>query len=459
MRPFHSFSARLLCALLMCSASLWAQAQNLRQAPATGNPRLGLNVTPGLLAAPERSANFIVALVDSEPITNHDVRIAIERLRAQATQSGMTLPEPEQLARDALEMLIFERSQLQWAKLSGLRVSDEDINGVVETLAQRNQLSVDEFYRALERQGTSKKRFLDNLRDQQTLKRLRDRDVPGRIVVSEPEIDRYLSEQKAAMSQKGGLELAQILLPLADGASPEQIAQAEQTARGWLREISQGADFHAIARQRSGAPDRIEGGRMGLREADRYPELFLDATRNTPVGGVAGPIRSGAGFHLLKVVERRQAGVLTMAQTRARHILIKPGGNLSQNAVRLRLLQFKNDIESGRQDFAQMARQHSQDASAAQGGDLGWAVPGQFVPEFEQVMEGLQPGQISDPLLSRFGVHLIQVLERREVPLTPRQERDYAKDMLREAKYDQTLETWAREIRGKAYIEYREPPL
>ena len=329
---------------------------------------------------------------------------------------------------------------------------------MANNIAGRNQLSLDDFFREIERQGLSKKRFLQNLKEQQILQRLRDRDVPGRIRVTELEIDRFLAQQKASLVKKASLELAQILIPLPDQASEEQVRRAEQTAQQWRREIEQGADFFDLARQRSASPDRIEGGRMGLRETDRYPDLFIEATRSIAVGGLAGPIRSGAGFHLLKVIQRNQSGTLTMTQTRARHILLRPGGDLSQNAARARLFQYKSDIERGRADFAQIARAHSQDGSAPQGGDLGWASPGQFVPEFEEVMDALLPGQISDPLVSRFGVHIIQVNERREVPLTPAQERDFARRTLREAKYDETLQTWAKEIRGRAFIEYREPP-
>ena len=441
---------------LILVLSSGVQAQALRAGAGTG-PRLGLNVAPGLLAAPERSANFIVALVDNEPITNHDVRMAIQRLREQAAQTGLNI-QPDQMANEALELLIFERSQLQWAEQSGLRVSDAELQAQAANIANRNQLSLDDFYREIERQGLSKKRFLQNLKEQQLLQRLRDRDVPARIRVTDLEVDRFLAQQKASLVKKGSLELAQILIPLPDPASPEQVRQAEQTAGQLRREIEQGADFFELARQRSASADRLEGGRMGLRETDRYPELFVEATRNLALGALAGPVRSGAGFHLLKVIQRNQSGALTMVQTRARHILLRPSGDMSQSAARARLFQYKSEIERGAADFAQLARQHSQDGSASGGGDLGWASPGQFVPEFEDVMDALRPGQIADPLVSRFGVHLIQVLERREVPLTPTQERDFARRTLRESKYDETLQTWAKEIRGKAFIEYREPP-
>lgn len=424
----------------------------------TGSPSgVGLNVSPNLLATPDRSVNFIVALVDNEPITNHDVRMAMQRLSTQAQQNGIAI-KTENLANDALELLVFERTQLQWAEQSGIKISEEDMQSSAEQVAERNRMTPEEFYQALERQGVSKKRFLTNLREQQMLQRLRDRDVPARINITDSEIDRFLAQQKAELAKNARLELAQILLTVPEDASPEQVKQAEQTIAQWRREIEQGADFEQLARQRSQAMDRQQGGRMGLREVERYPELFIEATRDLTVGAIAGPIRSGAGWHLLKLIQREQSNALTMVQTRARHILLKPAGNLSQSAARARLFQMKNDIERGQADFAQLAREQSQDGSAAQGGDLGWASPGQFVPEFEQLMNELQPGQVSEPLVSRFGVHILQVMERREVPLTSRQEREYARTALRETKYGETLEVWAKELRGKAFIEYREPP-
>lgn len=453
----RTLNTNRLCALILVVFSLGAQAQTLRLGNPAGSPRAGLSATPAALTPPERSVDFIVALVDNDPITNQDVKAAAQRLRTQAAQSGLPEIPPAQLNQEALEMLIFERSQLQWAKTSGVRVSDTELQERVQAIASRNQLSLDDFYRELERQGVSKTRFLQTLREQQILQRLRDREVPSRVVVTDAEIDLFLRQEKADLKSKGRIELAQILIPVPEGAAPEQWEQAMQTAQQWLQEIRQGADFLALAQARSAAPDRANSGRMGLRPLDRYPELFLQAVKDTPTGGVVGPIRSGAGWHLLKVLEQPQSAI-TMPQTRSRHILLRPSAELSQAAARARLFQYKKDLESGRADFAQLAREHSQDASASQGGDLGWVTPGQFVPEFEQVMDNLAPGEISDPLISRFGLHLIQVLERRDVPLSAQQEREYARNALREQKFPQALQTWSREIRGKAFIEYREPP-
>jgi peptidyl-prolyl cis-trans isomerase SurA len=282
--------------------------------------------------------------------------------------------------------------------------------------------------------------------------------VPARIKVSEPEIDQFLTQQKS-QTQTQQIHLAQLLVAVPDNASSEQVQQLEAKAQALLKQAREGADFSRLAQEHSQSQDRANAGQMGLRPVDRYPSLFVEATQKLAVGELAGPVRSGAGFHLLKVIEKPAAvTALTIAQTQARHILLRPGGQLSQTAARAQLAQMKRRVELGQANFADLAKEFSQDASAAQGGDLGWASPGMFVPEFEEVMNRLAIGEVSEPLVSRFGVHLIQVQARRNSPLTAREERDYARNALKERKYDETYETWAQEIRGRAYIEYREPP-
>ena len=265
-----------------------------------------------MLVSPDRSVDFIVALVDNDPITNHDVHMMMQRMKEQSAQSGSSPGQPGMLS-EALEMLIYERSQLLLAKEQNIRIGDEELNSLAESIATRNDMPLEQLFRTIERQGLTKKRFLQNLREQQTLQRLRDREVPGRIKITEPEIDRVLTEQKAIAAQQAPIELAQILIALPESASPEQVAEAEQKARQWRTQIEQGADFEAWARQNSQSDDRARGGRMGMRPAQRYPELFVAAIQNMPEGAVVGPIRSGAGWHLLKLVSR-QPGVLTLPQ-------------------------------------------------------------------------------------------------------------------------------------------------
>jgi peptidyl-prolyl cis-trans isomerase SurA len=265
----------------------------------------------------------------------------------------------------------------------------------------------------------------------------------------------------AAAAEPTQIHLAQILVAVPEASTAEQervlLAKAEQLRR----QLDGGADFAALARQASDAPDKVSGGQLGLRSPDRYPPLFVDATRALKVGAVAGPVRSGAGFHLLKLLERQLPGddLNSAVQTQVRHILLRPGPRLSEAAARARLADFAKRVRSQVTDFAQLAREFSEDPSAKAGGDLGWVTPGMLVPEFEQVMDSLAPGEVSEPLVSRFGVHLVQVLERREVPLTDKEKRELARRELRDRKTEEALRTWLQDLRGRAYIEYRESPV
>jgi peptidyl-prolyl cis-trans isomerase SurA len=250
------------------------------------------------------------------------------------------------------------------------------------------------------------------------------------------------------------------LVAVPEDASPAQLANLEARARQIRQRLDSGADFAVLAKDVSEASDRANGGELGLRSAERFPPLFVDAVGSLPVGGVAGPVRSGAGFHLLKLLDKKQLGdqLSTITQTRARHILLKPSPRLSEGQARQRLVEFKRRIEAGQADFAQLAREFSEDGSAQGGGDLGWTSPGAFVPEFEQVMDMLRPGQLAEPLQSRFGLHLIGVLERREVQLSDRDRRELARRELREEKTEEALRTFLQDVRGRAYVEYRDPP-
>jgi peptidyl-prolyl cis-trans isomerase SurA len=256
------------------------------------------------------------------------------------------------------------------------------------------------------------------------------------------------------------INLGHILVAVPENASEAQVRELQTKAQGVLERARAGEDFAALARQFSDVPGAgASGGQMGLRPADRYPSLFVDAVRAVPAGGMASLVRSGAGFHVLKVIEKRQGGLpgVDVVQTHARHILLRTGPQLTEAQARDRLLDYKRRI-SGGADFAQIARENSQDTSALRGGDLGWTNPGNFVPEFEEVMNSLAPGQVSDPVVSRFGVHLIQVMQRRQAKLSEREQREMIRNLVREKKLDEAYLQWAQEVRGKAYVEFRDPP-
>lgn len=403
--------------------------------------------------------DFIVAVVGAVPITNHDVSERAPQVREQLKQQKQSVPEGEALLRATLERLIVEKALLQHAKDVGISIEDEAVAQAEQRLAAQNQLSVEASHKKSVSDGTSVARLRQNLRDQLTLQRLTERNVPARIKVSDVEIDQAVAErQNNAVSANPDIELGHILIAVPEKASPQEVAALQAKAETALAQLQRGDDFARVAKEFSDSAERDKGGLMGLRPADRYPSLFVDAIARLKVGEVTSPVRSGAGFHILKLVTKRASNVLTVTETHPRHILLRPGGQLSQTTARAQLAEYKRQIEAGKADFAKLAREHSQDASGPGGGDLGWVAPGMFVPEFEEVMNKLQIGQIADPMVSRFGVHLIQVLERRQAPISEREFRDMVRNSLREKKFDETYQLWAQEVRGRAYVEYRDPP-
>ena len=402
--------------------------------------------------------DFIVAVVDSVPITNHDVTLRVPQLRDQLKQQGRSVPEADALLKVALERLIIERALLEFAKDSGVAIEDDAVDQAEQRIAAQNQMSLAAWKQKMSAEGISAARFRQNVRDQLTIQRLTERNVPARIKISDVEIDQAVRERQAANSGTNpDIDLGHILITVPEKASASEVAALQNKAQAALTRVKRGEDFGIVAKEVSESAERDKGGLMGLRPANRYPTLFVDAIQNLQVND-STVVRSGAGFHVLKVVTKRASQVVTITQTRARHILLRPGGQLSQASARAQLADYKRQIESGRADFAKLAREHSEDGSAAEGGDLGWSTPGMFVPEFEETMNQLQLGQIADPLISRFGVHLIQVLERRQAPVSERELREMARSNLRDKKFDETYQLWSQEIRGRAYVEYRDPP-
>ena len=465
----------LACLLAFGAASCGAQAQGLGLRP--GNARSGItdimnNAQRGIaptIPAPaavapvqgQRAAEFIVALVNSEPITNTEVQTRVNRILAENAEARRA-PIGE-LARLVLERIILERAQLQLAKENGIRVDDVTVDQAEETVARQNQVSREELRRRVTAEGMSWSEFRNDLRNQLLLTRLREREVNARVRISDVEVEQFLRDQRggATATAPAQINLAQVLVAVPENASDAQVAALEQKAQAIARRARAGEDFVALARDNSDAADRASGGVLGLRSAQRYPTLFVEATQSTPVDGIVGPVRSSAGFHVLKVLARSQAGATDAAttQTQVRHILLRTDAQRNTAQAVAQLAEFKRRLQAGTADFAGLARDNSQDGSAKDGGDLGWTRAGQFVPEFEEMVGRLQPGQISDPVVSRFGVHLIQVTGRREAPLTPAEQREAARAALREKRMDEAYETWAQEVRARAYVEFRQPPL
>ncbi|KQP21562.1 peptidylprolyl isomerase [Pseudorhodoferax sp. Leaf267] len=437
---------------LLLSAAAMAAASLLAATPVAH--------AQGAASSAARQSDFIVAVVNSEPITNQEVQRRIVRVTQQIQQQGGRVPPQAELARQVLESLIVERAQLQLARELGIRADEASIDQGEQNVARQNQVDVAELRRRLARDGMTPAQFRNEIRDQILLTRVRDRELESRVKVSDADVEQYLREHATAPSAAPSeLNLAQVLVAVPENATPQQVAERQARAQDVLRRARAGEDFAALARAYSDAPEASAGGALGLRTADRYPDLFLEATAAVPTGGISEPVRSGAGFHVLKVIEKRQAGpAQTIAQQHARHILLRVGPQLTEAAARERLATMKRRIEAGQADFAALARASSQDGSAAEGGDLGWSSPGQFVPEFEDVLDSLQPGQLSDPLVSRFGVHLIQLIERRQYKLSPREQREMARSMVRESRMDEAYRSWLQEVRARAYVEMRDAP-
>ncbi len=418
--------------------------------------------TAGAMAQAAQQADYIVAVVNTDPITNNEVNTAVQRLVQDMTQQRQTLPPPATLRRGVLERLINERAQLQVAADTGIRVEDSSLEQAEQAVARQNQIDVSELYQRVAKDGITPAQFRAKLREQLMLQRLHEREVDNKIRVTEADIDRYLAEQQGGSNDPFAQEinLANLLISVPEKATPQQVATLEQQAQKALARVRAGEDFSALVTELSAA-DHTNGGQMGIRRADRYPPAFVVATQSLPVGGVSDIVRSGAGFHILKVVERKAPAAPTKGyvQSHARHILLRTGPKMTQAAAIAQLTEYRKRLETGGSAlFQQLAREHSEDGSAAQGGDLGWVNPGAFVPEFEEPMNRLAEGQISGPVVSRYGVHLIQMIERKRVEYSPKEMREVIRNQLKESRYEGAFATWAQEVRGNAFVEYRDPP-
>ncbi len=406
-----------------------------------------------------RTADYIVAVVNQELVTAGELEQRLDRVRQQAQRNGAQLPPPAELRKKVLDALIDERVQVTHARESGTRVDDGDVDRAVANVAAQNQITMAQLRERLAAEGLDFTRFRNNIRDQILIERTREREVQARIHITEADIDAVLDKERAAAGEATQYDIAQILIGVPDGASDALVAERRAKAESVMSKIRAGQSFEKLAKEVSEDANRDQGGDIGMRPADRLPDVFVKHVRSLKPGEVAPTLlRTRAGFHLLKLVGKQEAQAFAVTQTHARHILLRPSAQLSQEAAIQRLAEFKREILAGSKSFSELARENSEDGSAAQGGDLNWAAPGMFVPEFEEAMNALPVGGISDPVVSRFGVHLIQVIERRQVTLDPKQQREQARNVLREQKFDEAYGEWLRELRARAYIEMREPP-
>ena len=411
---------------------------------------------PAAIAQRIELVDRIVAIVNKEVVTASELRERVAYAERELKRQGTPAPEPALLERQVLERLILDKAQLQLGVESGVRVDELQLDRSIERIAENNNLTLAAFRKALEADGVQIERFREEVRRQIIMQRLREREVDERIEVSESEIDLYLEEQKTGGPERVEYNVAHILVRLPEQASPERIAQARSRAEKARDEARAGADFGRLAASYSDAGDALQGGQMGWRPADRLPELFATALLAMKPGEVSDVLRSPGGFHVLRLLERRGAGEgRAVTQNHTRHILIRTNELVSETEARRRLSELRERIVAGGADFAQVARLNSADVSAAQGGDLGWIYPGDTVPEFERVMASLKPGEISQPVKTPFGWHIVQVIERRTGGLPPERQRFVARQALRERKSDEAYQEWLRQLRDQTYVELR----
>jgi len=399
----------------------------------------------------------IVAIVNKDVITASELADAVGAAERQLRRQGTRLPERSLLERQMLERLILDKAQLQLARSSGIRVDELQLDRAVQRVAQNNNMSLSEFRGALEKDGVAFPAWRDELREQIVLTRLREREVDDKIQVSDTEIDLYLAGLKAGPDNRAEYQLSHILVRVPEQSTPERVEVARQRAQKALDEARGGADFASLAASYSDAPDALQGGALGWRSHDRLPELFSNALARLQPGEVSDALRSPAGFHVLKLNARRGAAMdgAPVAQTRLRHILIRPSETMAEGEALRRLADLRNRIVDGSADFAEMARVHSADSSAARGGELDWIYPGDTVPDFERAYRELKVGEVSQPVRSPFGYHLIQVLERRSADMSPERRRLQARQALRERKADEAYQDWLRQLRDQVYVELR----
>ena len=453
---------RILSAAAVLGISIVVQAQEplrtqgqVREAPAQTQ---GQVPAPQAARQPQRIVlvDRIVAVVGREVVTASELSDRRELAERQLRQQGTPLPERAILERQILDRLILDKAQLQLAKENGIRVEEAQLDRALERIAENNKLTLSAFRRELEKDGVAFEKFRDEVRQQIQLQRLREREVDDRIDVSDGEIDQFLAESKSSGSARSEYNLSHVLVRLPEQASPEQIEQARKKAEQARAEAVAGADFAKIAASYSDAPDALKGGNMGWRGEDRLPEIFANAVKSLRSGETSPVMRSPGGFHIVKLMEKRGAEEgAPVLQTHARHILVRTNEVVSEADARRRLADLRERIVTGGADFAEQARQHSSDGSASHGGDLDWLLPGDTVPDFERAMDALKPGEVSQPVKSPFGWHLIQVLERRAAGLTQERRRMQARQALKERKSDESFQDWLRQLRDRTYVEMR----
>ena len=411
------------------------------------------------LAAPPSSrvvaVDRIVAVVNDEVITQNDLAERVNLVVRQLQRQGGELPSSDTLSRQILERMINDLLQVQLAKEGGIKVDDATLDRTIDRIAAENNLAMPDFRAALDKDGVRFPRFREDIRNEILLARLREREVENGIVVTDAEVETELARETREASSESEYRLAHVLVQVPAQASAEQIEQRRRRAVLALSELRRGANFAQIAATYSDAPDALQGGNLGWRPSARLPALFLETIEKLQPGDVSDILKSANGFHIVKLLEKRgKAAATGVQQTHVRHILLRAKEGLSEGEARDKLQRLRDRIASGG-DFAELARINSEDASASKGGDLGWVAPGDTVPEFERVMNALKDNEVSQPVQTPFGWHLVQVLERRSDELSGDRKKLAARQSIRARKADEAFQDWLRQSRDRAFVENR----
>ncbi len=402
----------------------------------------------------------IVAIVNDEAITARELDERTSHAMKQLTQQGTAPPPRPVIERQLLERMIADRVQMQFGKSAGMRIDDVELERALERIAEQNKISMPALRETLQHEGVPLAKFREDIRSEMLMSRLREREVNSKIIITENEIDALLASSQNEEMRSDEVNLFHILVVVPENASPEQLKGRRARAEEALAQLHKGVDFRQVAAAFSDAPDALQGGLMGWRAGERLPTIFYDALKTMKHGDTSALLRSANGFHIIRLNERRGGaglGVLgpgNVQQTRVRHILLRTNELVSEAQARNRLRVLKERLENNA-DFGELARVHSEDASAARNGELGWVLPGDTVPEFDRAMNDLKVGELSEPVRSPFGWHLIQVLERGNQGVSKERRRLAARQALRERKADEAYQEWVRQLRDRAYIELR----
>lgn len=455
-KPFIvSWLFSFMMALFFASPSM-AQSQTTSENPAEATAAAPKKHSPVVIDA-------IAAIVNKDVITTSELNARVKAITEQLSSQHIALPPADILQKQVLERMIIESAQFQLAKEMGINVTDVQLDKTIAMIAGQEGKTISQFQEATEKKGQSFAALRENLRKEITLQRLRDHEVASKIQINDAEVDNLLGTDMPDVRTPAEVRLGHILIRIPDNASAEQIAEKRERAEKVLKLLQSGGDFQQNAAAFSDADEGLSGGDIGWRSTDRLPQAFVEALANVPTGGITGIIKSPNGFHILKVIERREstdqsqppATGNAVQQFHVRHILIKVNQLVSADEAKHKLIDLKQRIINNSASFEELAKTYSNDTSASRGGDLGWIYPGDTVPEFEKAIMTLKIGEISDPVETQFGFHLIQVLEKKTDDISQERKRAILKQKLRERKIAENTEEWLRQLRDRTYVEYR----